>query len=92
MVVDAYGRLFTVSLSTGEVVRVESGSQGVSALSVTPDGRLMATSMHAFGEYGIRIWDVASWTVIMELPGHNFAGSARGGVNQTLAEPLDQPM
>ncbi|MFI7149733.1 WD40 repeat domain-containing protein [Nonomuraea sp. NPDC050022] len=88
VVVDAYGQLFTVSLSTSEVVRVESGSLGVSALSVTPDGRLMATSMHAFGEYGIRIWDVASWTVTTELPGHShpiLAVSAVGRIVVTAA-------
>ncbi|WP_433174112.1 WD40 repeat domain-containing protein [Actinoallomurus sp. CA-150999] len=88
VVVDAFGRLFTVSLSTAEVVRVESGSPGVSALSVTPDGRLMATSVHAFGEYGIRIWDVASWTVATELVGHShpiLAVTAAGQVVVTAA-------
>ena len=84
VVVDAYGRLFTVSLSTGEVVRVESGPQGVSALSVTPDGRLMATAMHAFGEYGIRIWELEGWTVTAELPGHSHPILAVSAVGQIV--------
>ncbi|MEV3920721.1 WD40 repeat domain-containing protein [Actinomadura coerulea] len=84
LVVDAYGLLFAVSLSTGEVVKVKSGSPGVSALSVTPDGRLMATSMHAFGQYGIQIWDVAGWTVIMELPGHDAPIQAVSAVGQVV--------
>lgn len=84
VVVDAYGRLFTVSLSTGELVRVKSGPQGVSVLSVTPDGRLMATAMHAFGEYGIRIWELEGWTVTMELPGHSHPILAVSAVGQIV--------
>ncbi|MFI0352895.1 WD40 repeat domain-containing protein [Actinomadura sp. 9N407] len=88
MVVDAYGRLFTVSLSTSEQARVEAGAPGVGLTSLTPDGGRLATSMHAFGQYGIRIWGTADWTVIAELPGHAHpiqAISAAGQVVVTAA-------
>lgn len=87
VVIDDYGRFFTVSLSTGDVVRVRSRSAG-SLGSVAPDGRLMATSARAFGQYHVQIWDLARWTVTMELPGHAHpiqAVSAAGRIVVTAA-------
>ncbi|MDL4773630.1 WD40 repeat domain-containing protein [Actinomadura xylanilytica] len=89
VVVDGYGRLFTVSLSTGEQVTGGRGRPGgIDLTSLTPDGGLMATTRRAFGDHGIRILDTADWRVVTELPGHACpiqAISAAGQVVVTAA-------
>jgi eukaryotic-like serine/threonine-protein kinase len=71
---DAERRRYTlncIDLKTGQVLwqsEPQSGS-GVTALAVSPDGRVLATAS-AFEDPSIRIWDSATGKPLVRLDGH----------------------
>ena len=53
-----------------KTLKVEAGeTPGVSALSLSPDGRYLLTGMKGGG--WIKLWDAKTWQEIRSLPGHS---------------------